>query len=93
MNNFIQTFKSNLQDGGLESKYIIFKADGTSVDKDGMYFVLKLNSNDNAHRKASLVAARAYAQSIKKAIPALAHDLEFVCNAVELQDIKGLYER
>ena len=42
-------------------KYILTKADGRPVDPEGEYFVLKLNSKDIAHARASSAAARIYA--------------------------------
>lgn len=64
---------------GLKNKYVLTKADGTPVDGQGNYFVLKLNSDDAAHRRASIAAARAYAAEIRDVLPQLADDLEQQC--------------
>ena len=58
---------------GLKRKYNITKADGSEVK--GRYFVLKLDSKDEAHRKACQAAALMYAEMIQDHIPDLAHDL------------------
>jgi hypothetical protein len=47
---------------GLKAKYIITKADGTPCE--GRYFVLKLDSKDPVHARASQLAARTYAQVV-----------------------------
>ena len=60
---------------GLKHKYNLTKADGSPVDPDGIYFVLKLNSKDPAHREASQRAALVYANRIQETIPELAEDL------------------
>ena len=60
---------------GLMHKYNLTKADGTEVDPDGRYFVLKLDSKDAAHRQASQEAALVYAENIQETIPELAEDL------------------
>ena len=61
---------------GLKHKYNLTKADGREVDPDGIYFILKLNSKNAAHRNASQEAALMYADFIKEAIPPLAQDLK-----------------
>lgn len=60
---------------GLYCKYRLEKMDGTPVDPDGLYFVLKLNSKDPAHRRACQAACRRYAELIADSIPLLAEDL------------------
>ena len=70
---------------GLKVKYILRKVDGRPVDEDGKYFILKLNSHDAAHRKASIAAARTYAKEIKDHNPKLARDLEQLCKQMYLQ--------
>lgn len=60
---------------GLMRKYLLARADGTDVDPDGMYFVLKLNSNDPYHAMACQEAALMYANHIYSTHPKLAADL------------------
>ena len=70
-------------DDGLKFKYHITKADGSPVDENGAYFVLKLNSKDEAHARACRAGARAYAQAIQEALPELSLDLERKCCEIE----------
>lgn len=56
-------------------KYKLEKADGSPVDPNGEYFVLKLNSKDIHHRKASCDALKAYAESIMDVSPRFAGQL------------------
>jgi hypothetical protein len=51
---------------GLYQRYAIQHADGTQCDPDAVYFVLRLNSTDLAHRDASIAAAEAYAAVAKE---------------------------
>lgn len=67
---------------GLKIKYHITKADGTPVDEQGVYFVLKLNSDNNAHASACIAGARAYAEAIKDTLPRLAEDLLWKCKEI-----------
>jgi hypothetical protein len=60
---------------GLKMKYILSKVDGSSVDPRGDYFILKLNSKTPWHRKASIKAILAYAESVKNDAPQLAADI------------------
>ena len=60
---------------GLKLKYVMTKADGRPVDPNGMYFVLKLNSDDPAHAHACQEAVLVYANLIEEHIPELARDL------------------
>ena len=62
---------------GLFKKYALRHADGTPVDADGIYFVLKLNSKDDNHHAAAISAAIAYASVIGSSDPFLAADLTF----------------
>lgn len=65
------------KDQGLFQKYRIIKRDRTRVDPNAEYFVLRLDdcqSNDD-HRRASIIAVRAYARSIRKWNPELSEDL------------------
>lgn len=59
---------------GLHLRYIVQKADGTSVDDDAVYFVLRLDrgGSDKMHLQACRVAAIEYAKFVK-AHPAAAH--------------------
>ena len=68
---------------GFKNKYRLTKANGRPVDYQGIYFVLKLNSDNEVHSKASIAAARAYAEEIKKDIPQLAEDLKKLCIKTE----------
>jgi hypothetical protein len=60
---------------GLKCKYILKKADGRDVDPEGIYFVLKVNSKDQAHARASRMALKVYADEIEKANPTLHNDI------------------
>lgn len=72
-------FVENKRNGGLKIKYIISKPDGRPVDSEGIYFILKLNSKDVAHREASIAAALTYAKTIEESNPELAEDLRKQC--------------
>jgi hypothetical protein len=60
---------------GLKLKYLLSKVDGTPVDPEGDYFILKLNSKNQWHREASRKAILAYAESVKIGAPQLAADI------------------
>jgi len=60
---------------GLRRKYRVTKADGTPADRNGMFFVLKLNSSNRAHARASQAAVLVYAEMVEDDIPRLAADL------------------
>ena len=60
---------------GIHFKYLLAKADGSPVDEDGDYFVLKLNRKDAKHAHACQEAALAYANDIEEVLPQLAEDL------------------
>lgn len=68
---------------GLKVKYHLTKADGRPVDESGIYFVLKLNSDDGAHRDACIAGAMAYAKVIRDYLPKLADDLERQCREIK----------
>ena len=68
---------------GLKMKYLLSKADGRPVDPQGIYFVLKLNSDDRAHGLACRRAARCYALNIAESLPKLAADLDRQCDEIE----------
>lgn len=59
-------------------KYKILKSDGTSVDPKGMYFVLKLNSFNPVHARASQEAVLAYANEIESLSPRLASEIRLL---------------
>jgi len=61
---------------GLHQKYIVTKADGTPVDPEAEYFVLRIDSEADAdHRWACLRALETYAKAIEPNIPRLACEL------------------
>jgi len=66
-----------MKDEGLMCKYDLFK-NGNPVDKNGIYFVLKLNSSDPVHANACQFAALAYAMKMKDHLPILSSDLEIL---------------
>ena len=55
----------------LYNKYKIEKADGSPVDPDAMYFVLRIDTDPHA-----CVALRAYARSIRASDPDFADELD-----------------
>lgn len=61
---------------GLHKRYEISKIDGTPVDDEAEYFVLRLdNMGDPEHVAASRRAIAEYANAIEHTMPMLAHDL------------------
>ena len=60
---------------GLKLKYLLTKVDGSLVDSDADYFILKLNSKTRWHREASIKAILAYADSVKQDAPQLSADI------------------
>ena len=63
--------KKGYKKGGLQkSKYIISKDDGSDVDPDAWYFVLRVDKDPHA-QKAAIV----YAQSVEEDNPLLAKEL------------------
>lgn len=58
---------------GLKHKYNLTKADGRPVDPEGIYFILKLNSKDKAHKEACQAAALEYAERIEEDIQVPEH--------------------
>lgn len=82
---------------GLKRKYEIRKADGSPVDPRGVYFVLKLNSSDPVHAKASRMAAWAYANSVENdsRLAPLASDLFMLVGNLrqEAGEFDGLSKR
>jgi hypothetical protein len=61
---------------GLHRKYKISKADGTPVNPNNVYFLLKLEGEgDPIHIEACRKAVLKYADEIEQHIPQLAKDL------------------
>lgn len=61
---------------GLINKYIISKTDGSPVDPDAKYFILRLDPNGNKeHVIACRKAINTYLQAIREYLPELSHDL------------------
>lgn len=60
---------------GLYGKYVISKADGSTVDPDADYFVLRLDTDARARH-----AARTYARNIESVNPKLAADIRERCD-------------
>ena len=65
---------------GLKQEYVVEKADGSEIDHDGFYFVLKIggkleNPFDHANNKASIKALYTYADSIGDILPKLSQDI------------------
>ena len=77
---------------GLKHKYNITKSNGNPVDAKGVYFVLKLNSKDEAHKNASLQAARRYADLIEESLPELGQDLRHLCRSIERPSMQNSEE-
>lgn len=63
----------------LTHKYKLYYQNGEPVDSKGIYFVLKLNSDDPIHSNASIAAAEVYAKCIKKEYPLLSSSLNGMC--------------
>jgi len=63
---------------GLLPKYNVKKANGTPVDPNAKYFVLRYDEGqkDENHRIACIKALSAYADAIEPHIPELAKDLK-----------------
>ncbi len=58
-------------DGGMETKYVISKRDGTPIDPTACYFVLRWDSDPHA-----TVALAAYAASVRGDNPRFADEIE-----------------
>ncbi len=67
----------NLKEIGLIHKYNIQKSDGTPVDENAEYFVLRLDAcgSDFKHTNACRKAVLVYADEIKDHLPLLSRDL------------------
>lgn len=57
---------------GHYGKYIIEKVDGSPVDSEADYFVLRIDTDKNAR-----IALSAYAEAVKESNPKLSEDLFF----------------
>jgi len=68
-------------DQGIYGKYIIQKADGSEIEPEATYFVLRLDT-DYAARKAM----GQYARSVRKENSKLATDIEACLNELEAPD-------
>ena len=61
---------------GLQNKYIIQRTDGTPINPENEYFILKLKGDgDPVHINACRVALLKYANEIESYLPELAKDL------------------
>lgn len=71
---------------GLYNKYLISKVDGSPINPENIYFVLKLKdveASNQAHIAASRKAALVYANEIESCLPQLAADLREFLNVIE----------
>lgn len=66
---------------GVFGKYVISKADGTPVDAEATYFVLRLDTDAAARR-----AMGQYARSVRKANEGLANEIEQCIAELERPD-------
>lgn len=83
---------------GLFNKYIVTKTDGSRVDPEAEYFVLRLDMNDTQgnhniiqHRKSCLFAIRMYAISIRDTNSELANDLLIKYSLPEIDQNENNY--
>lgn len=62
---------------GLHLKYYISKVDGTPIDPEAEYFILRLDENatDLRHVNACRQAICTYAKAMQEFLPELANDL------------------
>lgn len=70
-------FKSQEENpNGLHHKYIISRTDGTPINPDNEYFLLKVKGEgDPKHIEACQIALLAYAGAIQEHLPKLADDI------------------
>ena len=59
--------------GGLKRKYVIEKANGKPIDKDAVYFVLRVDKDPHA-----IPALLSYAASVRNDNPEFASDVEYL---------------
>lgn len=71
---------------GLFQKYCVTKRDGSPVDPDAVYFVLRLDTDAMAR-----VAARAYARSVRDKNPKLADGLIALADKCWEEDPNAYY--
>jgi len=61
---------------GLHQKYLISKVDGSDIDTEAEYFVLRIDkAGERNHVNACLKALKVYSNEIENSIPKLANDL------------------
>jgi hypothetical protein len=72
-----------MESKGLYGKYTIQKTDGTPIDPDADYFILRLDTD-----KAARLAARRYADVISNINPVLAKELRERCNKYSARDLR-----
>lgn len=66
----------NADKNGIQKKYLISHTDGSPVDPDAFYWVLRIDSGgDPKHVAACRAAWRVYADEIKEELPLLAEDI------------------
>ena len=68
----------------MNTKYHITKADGRAVDPQGIYLVLKLNSDNDARRAAAIRAALLYSEEIEDTEGRFARDLRKQCLSLQV---------
>jgi hypothetical protein len=88
--------RSETMTKGLFAKYHLTKVDGHPVDLDGLYFVLKLNSHDPVHARASRLAAKAYADAVfhEPRLRQLAKGLRVIVRTItDVEEVAGSPER
>lgn len=68
---------------GLYQKYVIAKADGSPVDPNADYFVLRLDTDPRARH-----AARTYARNVQADNPQLADDIRRRCDEHHLRELE-----
>jgi len=62
---------------GLYRKYEISRTDGTPIDPDNEYFVLKVEGNgDERHMEACRKAILVYAEEVKEFLPHVSKDIK-----------------
>jgi len=67
--------------GGIKRKYIISKVNGKPVDKNAVYFVLRVDKDPHA-----IPALLAYAKSVEKDNPEFACDVEALAESKSWDD-------
>lgn len=67
-----------MSEKGIYGKYVISKVDGSKVDPDACYFVLRLDTDPAAQK-----AMGQYVRSCRKENPELAEEIETALNEIE----------